>query len=59
MMMKLALFTVVTCSFIGLFLISKPFEADAMRLVSTFTFPVLGLIGFGILLWNPIKKAAK
>lgn len=57
--MKLALFTVVICSFIGLFLMSKPFEADVMRLVSTFTFPVLGLIGFGILLWNPIKKAAK
>ncbi len=58
MIMKLALFT-VTCTIIGLFLMSKPFEADAMRLVSTFIFPFLGLVGFGALLFNSMKKAAK
>jgi hypothetical protein len=59
MIMKLALFTVITCTIIGLFLMSKPFEADAMRLVSTFIFPFLGLVGFGALLFNSMKKAAK
>ena len=59
MTMKLVLFTVFTCAFIGLLLISKPFEADAMRLVSIFIFPFLGLIGFGVLLFDPMKKAAK
>ncbi len=57
--MKLALFTVITCAIIGLFLMSKPFEADAMRLVSTFISPFIGFVGFGALLFNPMKKAAK
>ncbi|KPN12962.1 hypothetical protein AKG37_13790 [Bacillus australimaris] len=59
MTMKIALFTVFTCAFIGLLLVSNPFGADAMRLVSIFIFPLLGLIGFGILLFDPMKKAAK
>lgn len=33
MTMKIALFTVFTCAFIGLLLVSNPFGADAMRLV--------------------------
>lgn len=59
MIMKLALFTLMICAFICLLLVSNPFGADAMRMVATFVFPFLGLIGFGVLLFNPMKKAAK
>ncbi|MBD3859960.1 hypothetical protein IEE86_09500 [Bacillus sp. 28A-2] len=59
MIMKFALFTAVTCVFIALFLMANPFGGDAMRMVSAFIFPFLGLAGFGILLFDPLKKAAK
>ncbi len=59
MIMKPALFTLIICAFIGLLLGSNPFGADAMRLVSISIFPFLGLIGFGVLLFNQMKKAAK
>lgn len=59
MIMKLALFTLIICTFIGLLLMSNPFGADAMRLVCIFIFPFLGLIGFGFLLFALMKKAAK
>ncbi|AWI35576.1 MULTISPECIES: hypothetical protein [Bacillus] len=59
MIMKLALFTLMICTFIGLLLVSNPFGADAMRMVATFVFPFLVLIGFGVLLFDPMKKAAK
>lgn len=39
MIMKLALFTLIICAFIGLLLVSNPFGADAMRMVATFVFP--------------------
>ncbi|ARD55099.1 MULTISPECIES: hypothetical protein [Bacillus] len=59
MIMKLALFTLIICAFIGLLLVSNPFGADAMRMVATFVFPFLVLIGFGVLLFDLMKKAAK
>lgn len=59
MIMKLALFTLIICAFIGLLLVSNPFGADAMRLVCIFISPFLGLIGFCFLLFDPMKKAAK
>lgn len=59
MIMKPALFTLIICAFICLLLVSNPFGAEAMRLVATFIFPFLGLVGFGVLLFHPMKKAAK
>ncbi|KUR60836.1 hypothetical protein CEY07_02130 [Bacillus safensis] len=59
MIMKPALFTLIICAFIGLLLVSNPFGADTMRLVSISIFPFLGLIGFGFLLFDQMKKAAK
>ncbi|MGG1697489.1 hypothetical protein [Bacillus zhangzhouensis] len=58
-MMKYVLLTGITCVFAVLFLMANPFGGDAMRMVSTFIFPFLGIIGLGILLFDPLKKAAK
>ncbi|MDR0126990.1 MULTISPECIES: hypothetical protein [Bacillus] len=58
-MMKYVLLTAITCVFAVLFLMANPFGGDAMRMVSTFIFPFLGIIGLGILLFDPLKKAAK
>lgn len=50
--MKYALFTAVICVFIILFLMSNPFEGDAMRIVSALSLPFFGMIGLGILLFK-------